>query len=49
MFGATVAIPFILADAMCYKDNPLALSELISTIFFVSGMATLIQSIFGVR
>ncbi|XP_064648212.1 solute carrier family 23 member 1-like isoform X3 [Lineus longissimus] len=49
MFGATVAIPLILANWLCMGDDNLARSELISTIFFVSGIATLLQSTFGSR
>lgn len=49
MFGSTLAIPLILAKAMCYDQNPLATSEIISTIFFVSGLCTLLQTIFGNR
>jgi xanthine/uracil permease len=41
MFGATVLIPFIIAGAIGMPQHELAL--LISTMFFVSGIATLIQ------
>ena len=49
MFGSTLAIPLVLAKPMCYDQNPLATSEIISTIFFVSGLCTLFQTIFGNR
>ncbi|CAH3157966.1 unnamed protein product [Porites evermanni] len=49
MFGSTLAIPLVLAKPMCYDQNPLATSEIISTIFFVSGLCTLLQTIFGNR
>jgi len=49
MFGSTLAIPFVLAKPMCYDQNPLATSEIIGTIFFVSGVCTLLQTIFGNR
>ncbi|KAK3706542.1 hypothetical protein QZH41_013026, partial [Actinostola sp. cb2023] len=49
MFGSTVTIPFILAGPMCFKDNPVAISEVLSTIFFVSGLCTLLQTTFGTR
>ncbi|EDO43651.1 predicted protein [Nematostella vectensis] len=49
MFGSTVAVPLILAAPMCYDNSPLAKSEIISTIFFVSGLCTLIQTILGNR
>lgn len=41
MFGATVLIPFIIGGAMKLPQKELAL--MISTIFFVSGLCTLIQ------
>jgi solute carrier family 23 (nucleobase transporter), member 1 len=41
MFGATVLIPFIIGGAMKMPQHQLAL--LISTIFFTSGLCTLIQ------
>ena len=41
MFGATVLIPFIVGGAMGLPQEELAL--LISTMFFVSGITTLIQ------
>ncbi|KAL9967255.1 hypothetical protein ACROYT_G025440 [Oculina patagonica] len=49
MFGSTLAIPLVLAKPMCYDQNPLATSEIISTIFFVSGICTLLQTTFGNR
>jgi len=41
MFGATVLIPFIVGGAMKLPPEQLAL--MISTIFFTSGLCTLIQ------
>lgn len=41
MFGATVLIPFIIGGAMGMPQDQLAL--LISTMFFCSGITTLIQ------
>ncbi|XP_070564739.1 solute carrier family 23 member 1-like [Ptychodera flava] len=49
MFGPTVAIPILLSDALCIGKSDVARSELIGTILFVSGMATLLQVLFGVR
>ncbi|XP_071492657.1 solute carrier family 23 member 1-like, partial [Diadema antillarum] len=49
MVGATVAIPLIIAPALCIADDYVATAEIIGTIFFVSGIATLLQSFFGVR
>lgn len=49
MFGGTVALPLLIAKFLCAADNALAKSQLICTIFFVSGIATLLQSTIGVR
>ena len=49
MFGGTVAIPLILAGGLGVADNPVALGKLISTIFFVSGIVTLLQTSIGNR
>nr|XP_015208245.1 PREDICTED: solute carrier family 23 member 2-like isoform X2 [Lepisosteus oculatus] len=48
-FGGIIAIPLILAEPMCIGDNNAAKSQLISTIFFVSGLSTLLQTTFGTR
>ncbi|MFQ5838681.1 MAG: uracil-xanthine permease family protein [Thermoplasmata archaeon] len=47
MFGATVSIPLLLAFAM--EMPPTDTSLLISAIFFVSGIATLLQTTIGNR
>ncbi len=49
MFGSTVAIPLILSEPLGLGDNPVALGWLISTMFFVSGIATLLQATWGNR
>lgn len=49
MFGSTVAIPLILSEPLGLGDNPVALGWLISTMFFVSGIATLLQTTWGNR
>jgi nucleobase transporter 1/2 len=49
MFGSTVAIPLLLAPAFGIEDDPLALGALISTMFFVSGITTLLQTTWGNR
>ncbi|KAK7891056.1 hypothetical protein WMY93_023019 [Mugilogobius chulae] len=48
-FGGIIAVPLILAEPLCIKDNNVAKSQLISTIFFVSGLATLLQTAVGTR
>lgn len=49
MFGATVAIPLLLAPSLCMGEDLVAQANLIGTIFFVSGLATLLQTTFGSR
>ena len=49
MFGAAVAVPLILSDALCMSGDPVAISEVICTVFFVSGIVTFLQATFGVR
>ena len=49
MFGGTVSIPFLLCPALCIEPDDPANGYIISTIFFVSGIVTLIQSTLGVR
>ncbi|XP_074840069.1 solute carrier family 23 member 1-like [Carettochelys insculpta] len=47
--GGLVAIPLILSKELCLQHDPLTQGHLISTIFFVSGICTLLQVLFGVR
>ena len=49
MFGATVSIPFILCPLLCIRDDDPARGYIISTLFFVSGLLTLLQVTFGCR
>jgi solute carrier family 23 (nucleobase transporter), member 1 len=48
MFGSTVAIPLILKEALGITDSA-DLAMLIGTMFFVSGITTLLQTTFGNR
>ncbi|CAJ1057161.1 xan_ur_permease domain-containing protein [Xyrichtys novacula] len=48
-FGGIVAIPLILSQGLCLHHDGLTQSHLISTIFFVSGLCTLLQVTFGIR
>ncbi|XP_064199009.1 xan_ur_permease domain-containing protein isoform X1 [Anguilla rostrata] len=48
-FGGILAIPLILSQGLCLQHDGLTQSHLISTIFFVSGICTLLQVTFGVR
>ncbi|MFT5434874.1 MAG: xanthine/uracil permease [Myxococcota bacterium] len=47
MVGATVVIPYVIQGAIGFGDHELA--QLIATMFFVSGITTLLQSTFGNR
>ena len=49
MFGSTVAIPLLLAPALGMDSDPVAVGWLISTMFFVSGITTLLQTTLGNR
>lgn len=49
MFGSTVAIPLLLAGPLGIADDRLKIAELIGTMFFVSGITTLLQTSFGNR
>lgn len=49
MFGSTVAIPLLLAPHLGIEDDRVALAKLIGTMFFVSGITTLIQTTVGNR
>ncbi|XP_051264625.1 solute carrier family 23 member 1-like isoform X2 [Dicentrarchus labrax] len=48
-FGGIISIPLILAEGLCLQHDSLTQSLLINTIFFVSGLCTLLQVTFGVR
>ncbi len=49
MFGSTLAIPLIMAGPLGMQDDPVALGWLIGTMFFVSGITTLLQTTIGNR
>nr|XP_020510959.1 solute carrier family 23 member 1 isoform X1 [Labrus bergylta]XP_020510960.1 solute carrier family 23 member 1 isoform X1 [Labrus bergylta]XP_029137337.1 solute carrier family 23 member 1 isoform X1 [Labrus bergylta] len=48
-FSGTVAVPFLLAEAMCVGQDQNTISQLIGTIFTTVGLTTLIQTTVGVR
>ncbi|KAK0160844.1 hypothetical protein PV328_008210 [Microctonus aethiopoides] len=49
MIGAIVSIPFILTPALCMSDDDPSRSYIISTMIFVTGLVTLLQTTFGCR
>ncbi|KAF6719797.1 Solute carrier family 23 member 1 [Oryzias melastigma] len=48
-FGGIISIPLILSEGLCLQHDSLTQSLLINTIFFVSGLCTLLQVTLGVR
>lgn len=49
MIGAIVSIPFILTPALCMENEDPARGQIISTMIFVTGIVTFIQSTWGCR
>jgi len=49
MLGATVACPFILTPALCMEEDDPNKANIISTLVFMSGIITILQSTFGTR
>ncbi|XP_003738546.1 solute carrier family 23 member 2 [Galendromus occidentalis] len=49
MMGGVISYPFIVAPKLCIPESHPARGILVSTIFFVSGIGTLLQATFGVR
>lgn len=48
-FGAIIAVPLLLAEGLCLQHDSLVQSQLINTIFLVSGLCTVLQVTLGVR
>uniref|UniRef100_A0A8B9L3B9 Solute carrier family 23 member 2 n=1 Tax=Astyanax mexicanus TaxID=7994 RepID=A0A8B9L3B9_ASTMX len=48
-FSGTIAVPFLLSEAMCVGFDQWATSQLIGTIFFCVGITTLLQTTIGCR
>ncbi|KAE8613950.1 hypothetical protein XENTR_v10007934 [Xenopus tropicalis] len=48
-FSGTIAIPFLLANALCVGNDQQTVSQLIGTIFTCVGITTFIQTTFGIR
>lgn len=49
MIGGTIAKPIILASFLCIEEGDPARGALVSSIIFVSGLVTLLQSTIGIR
>ncbi|XP_016278844.1 solute carrier family 23 member 1 [Monodelphis domestica] len=48
-FSGTIAVPFLLAEALCVGKDQYMVSQLIGTIFTCVGITTLIQTTLGIR
>ncbi|XP_044136435.1 solute carrier family 23 member 2-like isoform X2 [Bufo gargarizans] len=48
-FGGIIAIPLILSEPLCVKHDNAVKSQLMCTIFFVSGICTILQTTIGTR
>ncbi|XP_030684270.1 solute carrier family 23 member 1 isoform X2 [Nomascus leucogenys] len=48
-FSGTIAVPFLLAEALCVGHDQHMVSQLIGTIFTCVGITTLIQTTLGIR
>ncbi|XP_028998042.1 solute carrier family 23 member 1-like [Betta splendens] len=48
-FGGIISIPLVLAEGLCLQHDGLTQSRLVNTIFFVSGLCTVLQVTLGVR
>jgi len=49
MIGGTIAFPLIIVPAMCVEEDDPIKSSIVSTIVFISGMVTMLQTTFGIR
>ncbi|KAL4231904.1 hypothetical protein ACF0H5_009480 [Mactra antiquata] len=47
--GGTLSIPFILASLLCSENKSDLISTLLSITMFMCGLATILQSLFGIR
>lgn len=47
--GGTISLPLVLGPALCIDQDLIGMSWIISTYFMVGGVATCLQSTFGVR
>nr|XP_051699388.1 solute carrier family 23 member 1 isoform X1 [Oryctolagus cuniculus]XP_051699389.1 solute carrier family 23 member 1 isoform X1 [Oryctolagus cuniculus] len=48
-FSGTIAVPFLLAEALCVGQDQYMVSQLIGTIFVCVGITTLLQTTLGIR
>ncbi|XP_028909288.1 solute carrier family 23 member 1 isoform X9 [Ornithorhynchus anatinus] len=48
-FSGTIAVPFLLAEALCVGKDQAVIGQLIGTIFTCVGITTLVQTTFGIR
>lgn len=48
-FGANISIPLLLSERLCLQHDSLTQGRLINSIFFVSGLCTVLQVTLGIR
>ena len=49
MFGGNVAMAMILPSILCMGEDYVAISEVLGTVFVVSGLVTMLQTSIGSR
>ena len=49
MLVATMTVPILLAPALCMTEDNVGKSEITGTLFFTSGIITLLQTTVGIR
>ncbi|KAB7504218.1 hypothetical protein Anas_12208 [Armadillidium nasatum] len=49
MVGTTLPIPYVLTPLLCLQDDDPSRGQIISSILFVSGIVTLMQTTLGCR
>ena len=49
MFVASLSVPFLLSEAVCMGNDNVGRAELVGTLFFVCGIITILQVLFGIR
>ncbi|KAK7499327.1 hypothetical protein BaRGS_00009302 [Batillaria attramentaria] len=48
-FGSTLSVPLVLAGPLCLTGDHVGVSQVMATVFFVAGIATLLQTTLGIR
>lgn len=48
-FSGSLVLPFLLSSSICFDKDPALLTRLIATTFFITGLSTILQIMFGSR